>query len=84
MPVCGGEPGRHLGHIVSVGETGAGHTTTDDPVLSSLYAYLESHRVRLSIRRGALRFSLHAYNSDADVDRVLELTREWKRGKGGI
>ena len=84
MPVCGGEPGRHLGHIVSVGETGAGHGTTDDPAMNSLYAYLESRRVRLTIRRGALRFSLHAYNNDEDVERVLELTEEWKHGRDGI
>ena len=32
------------------------------------------------LRRGMLRFSLHLYNNEADVDRVLDLVREHRAG----
>jgi len=74
LPVCGGAPGAHLAHIVSIGELGAGgHYSAEDPRLRTLYEHLTDHGVRLSIRRGILRFSLHLYNTAADVDRVLDL-----------
>jgi len=76
-PVCGGVPGAHLAHIVSVGNLGGGgRDSTQDPRLDALYKHLTDHRVRLSIRRGILRFSLHLYNTAADVDRVLDLARQ--------
>ena len=37
--------------------------------------HLAANGVKLSIRRGALRFSLHLYNNMDDVARVHELTR---------
>lgn len=79
LPVCGGEPGPHLGTIIPVGAIGEGqHDTIDDPVMSSLHDHLEENGVQLSIRRGILRFSLHFYNNSDDVDRVLDLTRSWR------
>ena len=42
-------------------------------------AHLVANRVKLSIRRGMLRFSLHVYNNMDDVERVLELTRQFLR-----
>jgi len=78
LPVNGGEPGPHLAHIVTVGAISAGHDTTGDPRMQSLHDHLAANRVRLSIRRGVLRFSLHIYNTMQDVERVLELVREWK------
>jgi len=78
LPVNGGEPGPHLAHIVTVGAISAGHDTTGDPRMQSLHDHLATNRVRLSIRRGVLRFSLHIYNTMQDVERVLELVREWK------
>ena len=78
LPVAGGAPGEHLAHIVSVGESGGGrHYTADDPKMNELYDHLTSNGVRLSIRRGVLRMSLGIYNDEADVDRVVNLTREW-------
>jgi cysteine desulfurase/selenocysteine lyase len=78
LPVAGGPPGPHLGHIVAVGESGGGqHDTADDPALNDLYRYLTSHGVQLSVRKGVLRMSLGLYNNASDVDRALELTREW-------
>ena len=81
LTVCGGEPGPHIGTIVSVGELGAGHDQSTNPDMDSLYRYLMEHGVRLSIRRDVLRFALHLYNDENDVDRVLELTRAWQRSR---
>ena len=76
LPVCGGAPGPHLAHIVSVGELGAGgHDSTEDPRFAALYKHLTENRVRLSIRRGILRFSLHLHNTLRDVERVLDLMK---------
>jgi selenocysteine lyase/cysteine desulfurase len=76
LPLCGGTPGDHIGHIVSIGDSGGGrHYTADDPAMNRLYEALTEANVVLSIRRGVLRFSLHAYNNEGDVDRVLEVVR---------
>jgi cysteine desulfurase / selenocysteine lyase len=80
LPVNGGEPGPHLAHIVTVGEmTAGGHDSTQDARMQSLYEFLTAQGVRLSIRRGVLRFSLHLYNNAADVERVLALVHEWRK-----
>ena len=78
LPVSGGEPGPHLAHIVTVGTMSGGHDSTGDPRMQSLHDYLTEQRVKLSIRRGVLRFSLHLYNTMQDVERVLALTRDWR------
>ena len=78
LPVAGGPPGPHIGHIVAVGTSGGGrHYTADDPTMNSLHDHLVKNGVKLAVRRGILRFSLHVYNNTDDVDRVLELTRQW-------
>ncbi len=78
LPVAGGHPGPHLGHIVAVGESGGGHhDTADDPAMNELYQYLTSHGVRLSIRKGVLRMSLGMYNDLSDVEKTLGLIRDW-------
>jgi cysteine desulfurase/selenocysteine lyase len=80
LPVAGGPPGPHLGHIVAVGHSGGGHhDTADDPAMNDLYQQLTSNGVVLSIRKGVLRMSLGAYNHPADIDRTLDLTREWAK-----
>ena len=77
LPVCGGQPGPHLAHIVTAGEIGSGgHDSTDNPRFGALYKHLLENRVKLSIRRGALRFSLHVYNTACDVERVLDLVKQ--------
>lgn len=75
LPVAGGEPGAHLAQIVTVGHMSADQYATGDDLYNKLYAHLVEHRVKLSIRRGMLRFSLHVYNNMDDVERVLDLTR---------
>jgi cysteine desulfurase / selenocysteine lyase len=81
LPVAGGEPGPHLAHIVTLGAMSANHYGTEDARFNELYEHLVASRVKLSIRRGMLRFSMHVYNSMDDVERVLELTREFLRRK---
>jgi cysteine desulfurase/selenocysteine lyase len=75
LPVSGGAPGQHLAHIVTVGTMADNHYGSDDERFNRLYAWLGENRVKLSIRRGVLRFSLHLYNNMDDVARVHELTR---------
>jgi cysteine desulfurase/selenocysteine lyase len=81
LPVQGGQPGPHLAHIVTVGSAlQARHDATDDPMMSEFYRVLTAGRIKCSIRRGTVRFSLHAYNNDSDVQRALDLVRSWRRG----
>lgn len=75
LPVSGGAPGPHLAHIVTVGAMSANHYGTEDERCNRLYEHLEQNHVKLSIRRGVLRLSLHVYNNTDDIARVLELTR---------
>lgn len=77
LPVAGGEPGAHLANIVTVGAMSRSHYQTEDERYNRLYEHLTANRVKLSIRRGMLRFSLHVYNDMDDVERVLDLTRAW-------
>ena len=79
LPVSGGAPGPHLAHIVTVGRMSADHYATGDELYNDLYAHLEKNGVKLSIRRGMLRFSFHLYNNADDVAKVLELTRAFLR-----
>ena len=77
LPVCGGRPGPHIGEIVTVGQYGSGgDKASSDERMNRLYAHLSANRVKLSMRRGVLRFSFHAYNNMDDVDRVLHLSKE--------
>jgi cysteine desulfurase / selenocysteine lyase len=78
LPVAGGAPGPHLAHVVAVGTSGGGHhDSADDPAMNDLHRFLAGRGVRLSIRKGVLRFSVGVYNDEADIDRAVELAREW-------
>ncbi len=84
LPVAGGPPGPHLGHIVAVGKSGGGHhDTADDPAMNDLYHHLTAHGVHLSVRKGVLRISLGLYNDASDVEKILELAGEWVEGRKG-
>jgi len=78
LPVAGGEPGPHLGSIVSVGSFGAGgHDSTEDPRMAALYEHLIANGCNLTIRQGMLRMAFHLYSTTDHVDRVIELCRNW-------
>ena len=77
VPVAGGKPGQHLAGIVTIGTMSTNHYGTEDERFNGLYQYLCENHVKLSIRRGMLRFSLHGYNSMEDVERVLGLSRKF-------
>ncbi len=80
LPVAGGPPGPHTTSIISIGHLGAGgHDTTDDDRIASLSDHLTKGDVVHSIRRGMVRLAFHLYNTDADVDRVLERAADWQR-----
>ena len=79
LPVPGGEPGPHIGHIVSVGNLSDNHYGADDERIQGLYEHLVENNVKLSIRRGTLRFAFHLYNNRDDVARVVELSRAFLR-----
>jgi len=77
LPVCAGNPGPQIGEIVTVGQYGSGgDKASSDETMNKLYAHLCSNKVKLSMRRGVLRFSFHVYNNMQDVERVLALSRE--------
>lgn len=80
LPLTGGAPGGWLSHIVTVGKLGRqGERTVKDPALADLLGRLQAADVVLSVRRAVLRFSCFIYNDESDVDRVLEVAREWRR-----
>ena len=81
VPVAGGQPGPHLAGIVTVGTLSANHYGTEDERFNKLYQFLGENKVKLSIRRGMLRFSLHAYNHRDDVQRVLDLSAKFLAGR---
>jgi cysteine desulfurase/selenocysteine lyase len=49
----------------------AGIVAFDAPGVEAIAEQLTEHRIRLSVRRGHLRASLHVYNDEADLDRLL-------------
>jgi len=79
LKVSGGPPGPHLAHTVTAGKYARNtHESAGGPDSDALYKHLTDNDVILTVRRGMLRFSLHLYNNEADVDRVLDLVREWQ------
>jgi selenocysteine lyase/cysteine desulfurase len=82
LPVCGGAPGAHIAHTVTVGDFGSGSDKyTSNEKINGLNRHLLENRVKLSMRRGVMRFSFHVYNNMDDVQRVVDLTRDFLRHK---
>ena len=80
LPVTGGEPGPHLSHIVTVGVLGRqGVRTPGSPGLDDLHARLRAAGVVHSVRRACLRLACHLSNTEAEVDGVIEIARQWCR-----
>ena len=58
--------------ILTIGKLDAGgHGFSSDPRIEPLSAELAKNKVIHTIRRGQLRFGLHAYNTAADIDRAV-------------
>ena len=82
LPVVGSgrNPAERRTHIVCVGTfMPNANDRAEGDAMDSLAAFLRAQRIGFSIRRGLLRFSLHIYNNRDDVDRVLELVRQWQK-----
>ncbi len=79
LPVTPAGPDE-LAHIVTVGHGGR-HDDPPDPAMTALHDDLAAGGVRLSLRGGALRFATAVYNSNADIDRVIDLARAWTRDR---
>jgi cysteine desulfurase / selenocysteine lyase len=76
FPVCRPPEDWARSHIVTIGTLGAGDAyTSDDARLNRLSAALKEAKVKFTVRRGLVRFGLHLYNNEADVDRILEVAR---------
>jgi cysteine desulfurase/selenocysteine lyase len=79
IPVAGGAPGPHTASIVSVGISKPGFfSEASAPAFAELADQLTKNNVIFSIRRGLIRFSLHLYNTEAEIDRVIEIAKAWK------
>lgn len=72
--------GPSQSHIVTFGALDAGgHGFSSDPKIAPLSACLAEARVVHTIRRGQLRFALHAYNDESDVERAIACAAEAMR-----
>ena len=78
LPVAGGAPGPHTASILCVGDLSAGgHYTADDAKMTSLYEHLAGNGILMSIRGGMPRMAFQLYNTEEDVDRIIELARDF-------
>jgi selenocysteine lyase/cysteine desulfurase len=80
LEVTGCNLGDRPSHIVTVGRLGnGGHEVTNDPWLAAISRTLASAGVVHTIRRGMLRFALHIFNTEQEVDTVIDLVRSVPR-----
>ena len=69
--------GPRQSHVVTFGALDAGgHGFSHDPTIAPLSAHLAAAKVAHTIRRGQLRFALHAFNNQDDIDRAIACTRD--------
>lgn len=81
LPVMQTENANRRSHIVTVGsQLEDRHDATTDASLAFLNRILAERRIKLSIRRGLLRFSFHAYNNEVDVDATINAIASWQKG----
>ncbi len=74
LPVVGAPFGQHFANIVSVAPNAG-----DPDFNSRLEKVLADERIKLSIRRNALRFSSHCYNTADEIDHIIDVTRRFMR-----
>lgn len=74
LPVLGAPFGLHFANMVTV------PPNAEDPDFNvRLEQALANEKVKLSIRRNALRFSSHCYNTAEEVDTVVDAVRRFLR-----
>jgi cysteine desulfurase / selenocysteine lyase len=74
LTVFGAPFGSHFANMVTIAPQ------EDDAAFTErLEKSLSNEGVRLSIRRGALRFSSHCYNTPDEVDHIIDVTRRFMR-----
>lgn len=72
--VCMPEDDYERSHIVTMGKLdNGGHGFSHDDVITKLSVVLNENNIIHTVRRGQLRFGIHAYNNQADIDAVLAL-----------
>ena len=74
LTVFGGPFGPHFTNMVTIAPQ-----KDDKDFTERLEKVLANEQVRLSIRRGALRFSSHCYNTPEEVDHIIDVTRRFMR-----
>jgi selenocysteine lyase/cysteine desulfurase len=74
--------GPNQSHILTVGEVDAGsHGFSTDPEIERLSATLKEAKVAHTIRRGQVRFAIHAFNDESDIRNVVDCVREMKSNR---
>lgn len=64
-------------NLLTLGQLDAGgHGFSSDPMIEPLSKYLSERKIAHTIRRGQLRFGLHAYNNEEDVEQAVTAIRE--------
>lgn len=78
LPVCGGKPGPHTAQTITVGhycpEAGSDASTEQ---IQGIYEHLMANSIKVSLRRGFMRLSMHVYNNASDISHVLNIIREY-------
>lgn len=63
--------------ILTLGQVDVGgHGFSSDPLISTLSGHLMNRNIVHTIRRGQLRFGLHAYNNEGDIENTIAALRE--------
>jgi len=70
VPVYGREE-ANTAHTICVGEFGK-----ELDVVNGFYSSLTENNVRVCMRKNMIRFTLHAYNNENDVDKVIEIAKK--------
>ena len=82
LPVCMPFEKKNQAHIVSLGSLYPPPAEKVSDFLFQFHQYLVLNRVRASWRNGILRFSTHLYNDDSDIQRVINLAKNFIGNKG--
>ena len=68
-------------HVVTFGTLDAGgHGFSTDPMVEPVSAALAEAKIAHTIRRGQLRFAIHAYNTEQDIDHAVACIADAMKG----